>query len=214
MTINDGHAGNVALNGALTLGDAFNVNGGTLTLNDIAASSLANKNLILNNGRLQLDNIAAGAIVNTNLKLNGGKFDIVNNAIDNLTFANAINNAVNSYIALDVSLGDTNTADKIISDISGASTINVSDINFISDNRNGGEVQIADGNIKSLIAVSDVAGGYADAQYQDRLLRLPFRRAYRAFQESPQTPFLRLLQRYRSLPGRGGVCTRGGRALP
>ena len=169
MTVNAGgtHAGTVALNGALTLGSALNVNGGTLTLNDTAASSMANKDLVLNGGALKLDSVAAAAIVNTNLGLNGGKFDIANNAIDNLTFTNAINNAVNSYIALDVSLGDTNTADKITSDISGASTINVSDINFISDNKNGGEVQIADGNIKSVITVSDVAGGYADVQYNN-----------------------------------------------
>ncbi|MEE3350289.1 MAG: hypothetical protein VZR09_09655, partial [Candidatus Gastranaerophilaceae bacterium] len=169
MTINAGgtHAGTVALNGALTLGSALNVNGGTLTLNDTAASSMANKDLVLNGGALKLDSVAAAAIVNTNLGLNGGKFDIANDAIDNLTFTNAINNAVNSYLALDVSLGDTNTADKITSDISGASTINVSDINFISDNKNGGEVQIAEGNIKSAITVSDVAGGYADVQYNN-----------------------------------------------
>lgn len=169
MTINAGgtHAGTIALNGALTLGGDLNVNGGTLTLNDTAASSMANKDLVLNGGALKLDSVAAAAIVNTNLGLNGGKFDIANDAIDNLTFTNAINNAVNSYLALDVSLGDTNTADKITSDISGASTINVSDINFISDNKNGGEVQIAEGNIKSAITVSDVAGGYADVQYNN-----------------------------------------------
>ena len=169
MTVNsDNNAGTVALNGALTLGSALNVNGGTLTLNDTAASSMANKDLVLNGGALKLDSVAASAIVNTNLGLNGGKFDIANNAIDNLTFTNAINNAVNSYIALDVSLGDTNTADKITSDISGASTVYVSDINFISDNKNGGDVQIADGNIKGVIAVgADVAGGYADVQYDN-----------------------------------------------
>nr|MCR5261519.1 hypothetical protein [Candidatus Gastranaerophilales bacterium] len=78
MTINNGHNGTVALNGALTLGNALNVNGGTLTLNDTAAASLANTNLTLNGGSLKLDNAAAVEIVNTDLHLNGGTFDIAN----------------------------------------------------------------------------------------------------------------------------------------
>ena len=148
MSINAGgtHTGTVALNKALALGD---------------------EGLTLSGGTLKLNNTAALSIVNTNLKLNGGTFDIVNGAIDDLTFANAINNTANSSLVLDASIGDTNTADKITSDISGTSTIFISGVNFISDNKNGGEVQIADGNIKSVIAISDVAGGYADVQYNN-----------------------------------------------
>ena len=164
ITIND----NLYSQAGMTINSDSNK--GTVALNGVIQASTGGK-LILDSGVLKLSQTAAGSLAESNRYLtfvaNGGTLDIANGAIEDLAFAYSIDNSADSGLVLDVSLGDTNTADKITSNIKGASTIYLSDLNFISDNGNGGEVQIADGNIKSVIAAADVAGGYANVQYDN-----------------------------------------------
>ena len=144
---------------------SLTVNGGTTVMeSDDAWQGLVSVN---KGGTVKYNSTYASPTIFGHLKLNGGTFSIANGIINELGFTDAINNAINSNIVLDVSLGDTNTSDIISANTSGAATIFVSNINLMSDNKNGGEVQIADRSIIGAITAADVLGGYADVQYDN-----------------------------------------------
>jgi len=168
LTNADIENGTVNLSGTGTNISIADISGGNLNLSG-ANTNLANANL--SGGTMTLANSDAISSVgaNTTIVGNGGTLSLVNNsASDVLNFTNAIDNTNSFNLAIDVDLReDALGSDIINADVSGSSPIYLSILNFLNDDAESAQVQIADGGIKSLIQLTNNfdSGIYATASY-------------------------------------------------
>ena len=94
-----------------------------------------------------------------------------NDRIDTVSFTNTINNAAAFNLALDINAaGSSLTADKITADLIDTSKpVYLSGLNFMDDSVESGSVQIADGDLKSVLVLKDSidTGIYTAAAYDN-----------------------------------------------
>jgi len=94
-----------------------------------------------------------------------------NDRIDTVSFTNTINNAAAFNLALDINATESSlTADKITADLTDTSKpVYLSGLNFMDDSSESGSVQIADGDLKSVLVLKDSidTGIYTFAEYDN-----------------------------------------------
>ena len=146
-----------------------NINSGELVLIDTNNITTANLD---NDATLTVGGNAVSSLgTNSALVANGGTLNLANNHIDSLTLAHSIDNIGGLKLALDVDLSATS----VVSDIITASLNNttspiyLSSLSFINDDAENGELHIADGTLKSVLALANDfdAGIYATATYDN-----------------------------------------------
>ncbi|MCR5261022.1 MAG: hypothetical protein K6C94_04215, partial [Candidatus Gastranaerophilales bacterium] len=144
------------------------LDGYTITVNDDIYSA----------GTLKInsDGYTGDVVLNGGLALAGGTFDLQNGSIDDLVISGGINNSAATNLRIDVSLGETTGADKLTSDVSNTAALTLKNINFLADDAEGGSLTIADGTVKSKIALAnnDHYGKYANVTYDSGTGELTF----------------------------------------